>query len=57
VEAKLGGFVLGKAPLVVVAAPPPEEQGLEPVSGLPWWERGVETVNGAADDLFHAIFG
>ena len=27
------------------------------IAGVPLWRRSLDALNGAADDLFHAVFG
>jgi serine-type D-Ala-D-Ala carboxypeptidase (penicillin-binding protein 5/6) len=56
VRATLGGLVLGSVPLVVTRAPPAAEQ-VPSLAPVPLWRRSVDALNGAADDLFHAVFG
>jgi len=57
VVATLHGLVLGKAPLVVASAPPVSAQLAAPGSREALWRRGIDTVNGLAGDLYHAVFG
>jgi D-alanyl-D-alanine carboxypeptidase len=55
----LHGQVLGRVP-VSVSGPPriaPPPAASHRVVTLPWWRRGVDTMNRAAGGLFHAIFG
>jgi hypothetical protein len=43
----------------VVAAPPAQAQTppRRTVEAVPWWQRGLDTVNDLAGDAFHAVFG
>ena len=58
VTATMRGLVLGRVPLVVANAPPADQQlpPTEAGSG-PVWRRSIDAVNGAANALFHAVFG
>ncbi|MFN2544534.1 MAG: D-alanyl-D-alanine carboxypeptidase family protein [Actinomycetota bacterium] len=53
----LDGRTLGTVPLLVVAAPPADQQTQPAPAAHPWWRRGADALRGAADDLFHAVFG
>jgi D-alanyl-D-alanine carboxypeptidase (penicillin-binding protein 5/6) len=53
----LRGRVLGRVPAVVSGVPHVAPPPVPRETSTPWWQRGIDTVNRAADGLFHTIFG